>query len=258
MFWTIVGVILFLSIGIPILLSILGGAVEVGSSIAEDNKKEREENTRLNTLVPVFKAMGYDRPVYIPSTIDRETFKKGIDEYYRVLEYVFASEPKSDNALARFHSPSTKLAETFFRFLSVDKALQIITKDIGYVVAGSGWTEYKKALEGIIGKGSLEETNKKGLSGKYKITFSNELYMEVEKSSSGYDSSDNKWSVNVFYKDKNVLFSSVTSNGASSYTFKPDEWVLDILSVAEKYQVARKLIEDKARTDSARSSIFRD
>lgn len=241
-------IIAFIFIGFIALL-ILGSII----SLFESNSNEND-NKSINLLNSVFKAMKIHSNEIIPLDIDKEDFDMGIDEYYSVLKRVFDSETGEERK--SLSSPSQNLSQAFYRYSGLNNSLNTITKDISYVIEGSGWTEYKKCLVNALKNGSLDVV--KGTHPKYKVGFNKNLYMLVEKYLGWDDDNDNLWSVDVFYKNKEVLSCyGVGKDYCNPSRYIPGRWILDLRSVANKYAESREALALEQSTEDKKNGLFR-
>lgn len=240
-FFIVAGFLLFLGMGALVLI----GAI-LGSSSSSENKAK-------GLLRPVLKILGISEGETIHPDTPEKSLKEAIEVYYEILKKVFESEtPEQRKQLLSSNTPSGRVSNAFYAITGLGNALNTLTKDINYVMDGSGWTEYKKLL-----KDSTDGTLKK-VGDKYEIIFNKEFYLTIEEYHGyGYDYGDEKeWRIEGYYNKKEVLSCYSPRTNDAAYTFKPDVWILDILKSAEKY--SQLISEHKLReaTNRRESELF--
>lgn len=219
-FFIVAGFFIFLGIGTLALI----GAI-FGSSSSNDNKAK-------GLLHPVLKILGLSEGETIHPETPEEDLREAIKVYYEILKRVFESEtPDQRKQTFTSGTPSGKVSGAFFAISGLGKALNILTKDINYVMDGSGWTEYKRLLKDSTG-GTLKK-----VGDKYEITFNKEFYLTIEEYHSyGNSYGDEKeWRIEGHYNKKEVLSCYAPRANDVAYTYKPNVWILDILQSAERY-----------------------
>jgi len=211
------------------------------------------DNRAKGLLKPVFKILNINEEDTISPETPAVVLKDALKAYYGILQEVFESEtPDQRKQTLTSDTPSGRVSNAFFAILGIGKALNTLTKDIDYVMDGSGWVEYKRLL-----KDSTEGILKK-VGNKYEITFNKDFYLTVEEYH-GYGDSDvdeKEWRIEGYYNKKEVLSCYAPGKNDVAYTFKPDVWVLDILKSAERYS---KLLEEykfKEVTERRKSELF--
>jgi len=221
-----------------------------------------------NSLDSVYKKMQISTDDIIAIDIPRDVFRKGIDEYYSVLKKVFDSETIEErkltsdvtNIISNKHSPSRLLSNSFFESTGLRSALTILCQDLDYVVDGSGWVNYKKCLLDALSGGAVMKNKDDDI----RIKFNSDIYIDADKNTYDYESEypDYYWHVNVFYKDKEVLSCSGIPNDNTNkdvmvFTFKPDEWILDIRKAADKYYANMEKMKLRESTKKEKEALFR-
>ncbi len=219
-FIIVAGFLIYLGMGVLALIGTI-----FGSSGTSDNKAK-------GLLHPVFKILGISEGETILPDTSEEDLKQVIKAYYEILKKVFESEtPEQRKELLSSNTPSGRVSNAFYALTGLGEAINTLTKDINYVMEGSGWVEYKKLLKDSTG-GTLKK-----VGDKYEIIFNKEFYLSIEEYQGyDYDYGDEKeWHVEGYYNKKEVLSCYSPRTGDTAYTFKPDVWILDILKSAEKY-----------------------
>jgi hypothetical protein len=215
-------------------------------------------NEAKGLLRPVMKKLNISDGEIMNSDTLKEVLNEAIEIYYKILTKVFETEtsPQRKDILS-FNSPSGKLSNAFFEISGVGKSLNVLTKDLEYVMEGSGWTEYKKILEEAT-KANLKKIGSK----KYEFVFKNDFLLKIEEyksfdySEDLVDDKETEWQIVGNYKNKDVLscYSPRTNNIA--YTFKPDLWILNIVKSADRYSKHLNEFKLKEATKRRKAELF--
>lgn len=211
------------------------------------------DNKARGLLNPVLKILSIsDEATISPDTPEAE-LKEAISVYYAILKKVFESEtPDQRKEVLSSNTPSGKISNAFYGITGLSKAINILVKDIDYVMDGSGWVEYKKIFKEAIG-GTLKKVDDK-----YEIVFNKRFHLIIEEyhSYEDSDSSEKEWRIEGYYNKKEVLSCYSPRTNDIAYTFKPDVWILDILKSAKKYSHLINEYELKRATNKRKSELF--
>jgi hypothetical protein len=211
-------------------------------------------NESKGLLKPVIRKLGISEGGTISSDTPKEVLKEALEIYYGILTRVFESEtPEQRNATLSSNSPSGKLSQALFELFGLGTSLNTLTRDIDYVMEGSGWVKYKKMLE-IATNGTLKITG----NNKYEILFNKSFLLKIEEYNSFDYSSDREkeWRVEGFCNHKEVLSCYTPRADNIAYTFKPDIWILDIIKSAEKYSRLTSELKLNEATERRKSELF--
>lgn len=216
------------------------------SSNSGDNKSK-------GLLAPVFKILKISENDSMRLDTPKEDLKEAIKVYYEILRKVFESEtPEQKKEILASNTPSGKLSSAFFAATGLGEAINTLTKDISYVMEGSGWVDYKKILSDSVG-GEL-----KTMGNKYEIVFDKDFHLVVEEYQGyGYEYGDKEeWRVEGYFRSKECLSYYTSSTPGTPSTFKPDVWILDILKSAKVYSQLLDEYKVKKATKMRESQLF--
>lgn len=243
----IVGTFLFfLAMGALALIGAMFGSSDSSGNNSIDNKAKGK-------LGPVLRILGLNEGETIRSDTPKEVLNEAIEVYRELLKETFDSEtPEQRKGIYTSDSPSGKLLNAFFAISGLGNSLNILTKDINYVMEGSGWVGHKNLLKTAIG-GTLKVEKDK-----YKIIFNKDFYLSLEEYSGYGDSYDQEkeWNVEGYYNNKEVLSCYAPRTNNVAYTFKPGVWILDVLRSAEEYSTLLEEYELNQATERRESQLF--
>jgi len=245
MFWTIVGAILFISIGIPIIIGIFSMIFGGIASVFDSPTSTPREKTRIanrNIITNVLSEMGYQSTSQLNPQGDKEKFKRSMEVYYKRLPSLIT--PKTD---ILDKTPAEDLAEAFFRITQLNSALRTISDYMDEKIMNT-------VIQGKVKK--LPRDN----SFDFSIPINKELEVRVGNlktsySETSYSSVSNPYGENTEKQRGFVVLNATNTvldatlkyrgyGGGGTYwisTFKPNTWILDILKVAHDYEEKKEL-----------------
>lgn len=228
MFWTIVGALLFISIGIPIILAIIGGGVGLASDIVSDSVNNNNKSQKLQSMLGRTDIQLNDKLNY---HMDDEDFLEIVNNYSAYIENLINETDKSDP----YNFKITNTKKEFFNFCNLSHCIDVFENSVNrYSIKG----ELQPIFERVIGKNAVKVSDNKPIERVIELT--DKIKIEISNQKTGYnygsEENDDYYEITVYEEQNPVL--KFSTNYKSPHIFKPNLWILKLGKVSEELERA--------------------